>query len=75
MWGTSGAVRIDNYKYRFIDQPGGWIGSKEHVDAPVLTNLRLDSFGRFDFPVNRTLNGAENYFQWFQYEFWRSVFV
>ncbi len=24
------------------NSPLGWIGSKEHVDAPVLTNLRLD---------------------------------
>jgi arylsulfatase A-like enzyme len=72
---TLGAVRIDDYKYRFIDQPGGWVGSKEHVDAPVLTNLRLDPFERLDFPANGTLNGSENYFQWFQYEFWRFVFV
>ena len=72
---TLGAVRIDDYKYRFIDQPGGWIGSKVHVDAPVLTNLRLDPFERLDFPENGTLNGSENYFQWFQYEFWRFVFV
>ncbi|UOA09383.1 arylsulfatase [Methylobacter sp. S3L5C] len=72
---TLGAVRIDDYKYRFIDQPGGWIGSKEHVDAPVLTNLRLDPFERLDFPANGTLNGSQNYFQWFQYEFWRFVFV
>ncbi|MFI3198885.1 MAG: arylsulfatase [Methylococcaceae bacterium] len=72
---TLGAVRIDDYKYRFIDQPGGWVGSKVHVDAPVLTNLRLDPFERLDFPENGTLNGSENYFQWFQYEFWRFVFV
>jgi arylsulfatase A-like enzyme len=70
-----GAVRIDDFKYRFIDQPGGWIGAKLHVDAPVLTNLRLDPFERLDFPANGTLNGSENYFQWFQYEFWRFVFV
>ncbi len=72
---TLGAVRIDDYKYRFIDQPGGWVGSKAHVDAPVLTNLRLDPFERLDFPANGTLNGSQNYFQWFQYEFWRFVFV
>jgi len=41
----------------------------------VLTNLRLDPFERLDFPANGTLNGSENYFQWFQYEFWRFVFV
>ncbi|MBP2669100.1 MAG: sulfatase protein [Deltaproteobacteria bacterium] len=72
---TLGAVRIDDFKYRFIDQPGGWIGSKSHVDAPVLTNLRLDPFERLDFPQNGTLNGSQNYFTWFQYEFWRFVFV
>jgi arylsulfatase len=72
---TLGAVRIDDFKYRFIDQPGGWLGSKDHVDAPVLTNLRLDPFERLDFPANGTLNGSQNYFTWFQYEFWRFVFV
>ncbi|HVI88374.1 MAG TPA: arylsulfatase [Dongiaceae bacterium] len=72
---TLGAVRIDDFKYRFINQPDGWIGSKVHVDAPVLTNLRLDPFERLDFPENGTLSGSENYFTWFQYEFWRFVFV
>ncbi len=72
---TLGAVRIDDFKYRFIDQPNGWIGGSVHVDAPVLTNLRLDPFERLDFPQNGTLNGAQMYFTWFQYEFWRFVFV
>ena len=72
---TLGAVRIDDFKYRFIDQPKGWIGGKVHVDAPTLTNLRLDPFERLDWPENGTLNGAQSYFTWFQYEFWRFVFV
>lgn len=72
---TLGAVRIDDFKYRFIEQPGGWIGGKTHVDAPVLTNLRLDPFERLGFPENGTLSGSQNYFTWFQYEFWRFVFV
>ena len=38
------AVRIDDFKYRFIEQPGGWIGDKSIPDAPVLVNLRLDPF-------------------------------
>ena len=25
---TVGAVHIDDYKYRFIDQPQGWLGDK-----------------------------------------------
>ena len=53
----------------------GWIGNTVHVDAPVLTNLRLDPFERLDFPVNGTLNGSQQYFDWFKYEFWRFVFV
>ena len=30
-----GAVRIDDYKYRFIDQPHGWLGAKVKVDCPT----------------------------------------
>ena len=26
---TVGAVRIDDYKYRFIDQPDGWLGAED----------------------------------------------
>jgi arylsulfatase len=72
---TLGAVRIDDFKYRFIEQPGGWVGGKVHVDAPPLTNLRLDPFERLGWPENGTLDGAQNYFTWFQYEFWRFIFV
>ena len=67
------AVRIDDFKYRFIDQPIGWIGAKVHVDAPVLTNLRLDPFERTAWREGN--NGSYEYFTWFQYEFWRFVFV
>ncbi len=70
-----GAVRIDDYKYRFIDQPGGWLGEKTHPDVPYLINLRLDPFERTGWPDNGTKTGSQNYFQWFQYEFWRFVFV
>jgi arylsulfatase len=73
---TLGAVRIDDYKYRFIEQPDGWLGAKEHVDAPSITNLRLDPFERLGTPAHGTLDGAQGYFQeWFLYEFWRFVFV
>jgi len=70
-----GAVRIDDFKYRFIDQPGGWLGDKTHPDVPHLTNLRLDPFERTGWPENQTRSGSQNYFSWFQYEFWRFVFV
>jgi arylsulfatase A-like enzyme len=72
---TIGAVRIDDYKYRFIDQPGGWLGVKDHPDVPYLINLRLDPFERTGWPNNQTKEGSQQYFDWFKYEFWRFVFV
>ena len=56
---TLGAVRIDDFKYRFIEQPNGWLGGKVHVDAPRSTNLRLDPFERLGTPANGTLDGAQ----------------
>ncbi len=70
-----GAIRIDDYKYRFIDQPGGWMGEKTHVDVPYLINLRLDPFERQGWPGNLTKEGAQQYFDWFKFQFWRFVFV
>jgi len=70
-----GAVRIDDYKYQFIEQPKGWLGAKEHLDVPTITNLRLDPFERTRWPNEGTKEGAEQYFDWFKYQFWRFVFV
>ena len=68
--GTLGAVRIDDYKYRFIDQPNGWLGGTVKIDWPILTNLRLDPFERTG------LSGTSlNYYDFFVHEFWRFVFV
>jgi len=72
---TVGAVRIDDFKYRFIDQPQGWLGAKPHLDVPTLTNLRLDPFERTGWPQDGTKEGGQQYFDWFKYEFWRFVFV
>src|SRR5580658_4687653 len=66
---TLGAVRIHDYKYRFIDQPQGWLGGTVKVDWPILVNLRLDPFERTG------IGGSLNYANWFTYEFWRFVFV
>jgi arylsulfatase len=70
-----GAVRIGDYKFRFIDQPNGWLGDKTKPDVPYITNLRLDPFERTGWPGNGTKDGAQDYFTWFKYEFWRFVFV
>jgi arylsulfatase len=69
------AVRIDDYKYQFITQPGGWLGTKDHPDVPLLTNLRLDPFERMNFPGADGNRGSYDYMDWFMYEFWRFVFV
>jgi arylsulfatase len=66
---TLGAVRINDYKYRFIDQPGGWLGGTVKVDWPILVNLRLDPFERTG------MSGSLNYYHWYVYQFWRFVFV
>jgi arylsulfatase len=71
--GTLSAVRIDDFKYRFTDQPDGWIGSTVKLDMPVLTNLRLDPFERTGF--TKGAQGSYQYVNWFLYEFWRFQFV
>jgi arylsulfatase A-like enzyme len=71
-----GAVRIDDYKYRFIDQPQGWLGVKNHPDVPTIINLRLDPFEKMAFPEDMTKNGSLMFFgDWYMYQFWRFVFV
>ncbi len=73
---TIGAVRIDDYKYRFIDQPQGWLGPKTHPDVPVITNLRLDPYEKMGFPEDLTKNGSLMFMgDWYMYQFWRFVFV
>lgn len=71
---TLSAVRIDDFKYRFTDQPNGWLGATEKVDWPILVNLRLDPFERTGM-FNGKTNGSLAYYNWFLYEFWRFVFV
>ena len=48
--GTLSAVRIDDFKYRFTDQPQGWLGGTIKVDWPILTNLRSDPYERTGMP-------------------------
>jgi arylsulfatase A-like enzyme len=66
---TLGAVRIGDFKYRFIDQPNGWFGGTVKVDWPILVNLRLDPFERTG--LNQSLFVKD----WWAFEFWRFVFV
>jgi arylsulfatase len=67
--GTLGAVRVNDYKYRFIDQPEGWLGGTVKVDWPILVNLRLDPFERCG------ISGSLGFYNWFVTQFWRFVLV
>jgi arylsulfatase len=71
--GALSAVRINDYKYRFTDQPNGWFGATVKVDMPILVNLRLDPFERTGFSDGKS--GSIAYYNWFAYEFWRNVYV
>ena len=57
--GTLGAVRLDDWKYRMIDQPGGWLDGTVKLDWPMLSNLRLDPFERMQFQKGN--NGSFGY--------------
>jgi arylsulfatase len=67
--GTLGAIRIGDYKYRFIDQPSGWLGGTVKVDWPLICNVRLDPFERTG------LTGSLEFANWYLFQFWRYVFV
>jgi hypothetical protein len=62
-------VRINDFKYRFIDQPNGWFGGTVKVDWPILVNLRLDPFERTG--LNQSVFAGN----WWGNEFWRFVYV
>jgi arylsulfatase len=66
---TVGAVRLGDYKYRFIDQPQGWLGGTVKVDWPLISNIRLDPFERTG------LTGSLQYIDFMKYQIWRFVFV
>ncbi len=69
-----GAVRVDNFKYQFYDQPLGWPGPKVTTDMPKIYNIRQDPFERT--PVLNFAEGAPAWFnEFFGREAWRFVFV
>jgi arylsulfatase len=72
-----GAVRLDEMKFIFFQQPQGWPGPKVSTDMPALINLRQDPFERFPMIAGETaLTGAWGYpMDFFAREFWRFVMV
>jgi len=75
-----GAIRIDDMKFQFIQQPTGWPGPKVTTDMPIVTNLRQDPFERLSnltYGENPNLNNsAPGYLMdFYAREFWRFVLV
>ena len=72
-----GAIRIDDFKFQFYQQPWGWPGEKTTTDMPMMVNIRQDPFERT--PMIRgesTNNGAGGYMNdFYAREFWRFVLV
>jgi arylsulfatase len=72
-----GAIRIDDFKFQFLQQPYGWPGEKVTTDMPSITNIRQDPFERTSMIRGETpLTGAFGYGNdFFAREFWRFVVV
>ena len=72
-----GAIRIDDFKYQFLQQPYGWPGEKVETDMPSITNIRQDPFERLSMLRGETLNtGSPGYVNdFYAREFWRFVVV
>jgi len=74
---TLGAIRIDDFKFQFYQQPYGWPGEKTTTDMPSMVNIRQDPFERTPMIRGETSNtGAFGYGNdFFAREFWRFVLV
>jgi arylsulfatase A-like enzyme len=72
-----GAIRIDEFKYQFYQQPYGWPGEKVTTDMPTIVNIRQDPFERTPSIRGETLNeGGGGYLNdFYGREFWRFVVV
>jgi len=72
-----GALRVDDFKYQFFQQPQGWPGPKVETDMPLITNIRQDPFERTSTLMGETaLNGAFGFGNdFYAREFWRFVQV
>jgi len=72
-----GALRIDDFKYQFYQQPLGWPGPKVTTDMPLIYNLRQDPFERTPSINGETLNnlGGGYMNDFYAREFWRFVSV
>jgi arylsulfatase A-like enzyme len=72
-----GALRIDDFKYQFFQQPQGWPGPKVTTDMPLIYNIRQDPFERTPSIFGESLNdlGGGYMNDFYAREFWRFVLV
>jgi arylsulfatase len=72
-----GAVRLDDFKFQFYQQPQGWPGPKVDTDMPLMVNLRQDPFERTPSISQESLNdlGGGYMNDFYAREFWRFVMV
>ena len=72
-----GAIRIDDFKFQFFQQPYGWPGEKVTTGMPSIVNLRQDPFERTPSIRGETLNnmGGGYMNDFMAREFWRFVLV
>jgi arylsulfatase A-like enzyme len=72
-----GALRIDDFKFQFFQQPNGWPGEKVTTDMPLIYNLRQDPFERTPSIFGENLNdlGGGYMNDFYAREFWRFVLV
>jgi arylsulfatase A-like enzyme len=70
-----GALRIDDFKYQFYEQPFGWPGEKLVTDMPTIVNLRQDPFERTPSIRGQSMNdmGGGYMNDFYGREFWRFV--
>jgi arylsulfatase len=72
-----GAIRIDDFKYVFYQQPQGWPGEKVETDMPIVVNIRQDPFERTPSIRSQSMNdlGGGYMNDFYGREFWRFVSV
>lgn len=72
-----GAVRLDDFKFTFFQQPWGWPGEKVTTDMPSLVNIRQDPFERTSNLRGQSWNSGSGAYtnDFFAREFWRFVMV
>ncbi|WP_264716766.1 arylsulfatase [Limobrevibacterium gyesilva] len=72
-----GALRIDDFKFQFYQQPYGWPGEKVTTDMPTIVNIRQDPFERTPSIRGESPNemGGGYMNEFYAREFWRFVVV